>query len=68
MNPDVVTAPVSRWLAPEEFPPPAAKKVLLLTHGGVAILGNWDSDCVAWAPLPQIPPHIKERLCYARVP
>lgn len=29
--------------------PPLATKVLLLTKGGVCIVGHWsDSDCVAW--------------------
>lgn len=58
MNP--VTAPSAAWLDPEEHPPPRAKKMLLLTKYGVAVLGPWGLDCVAWAPLPKVPPHIKE--------
>lgn len=59
---DVITAPVAAWLDPDEEPPPQAKKLLLLTRGGVAVLGTWGDDCVAWAPLPKVPPKIKQKL------
>jgi len=38
-------------------PPPRGVKLLLLTSGGVAVLGDWrdDSNLVAWAPLPKKP-------------
>lgn len=62
MSDRIPTAPVVAWLDPDEHPPPPAKKMLLLTRGGVAVLGHWGDDCVAWAPLPKIPPAIKRRL------
>ncbi len=61
----VATAPVSAWLDPLEHAPPAAKKLLLLTAGGIATIGQWGDDCVAWAPLPRVPPHLKARLASA---
>lgn len=34
--------------------PPGGAKVLLLTIGGVCIVGTWcPRSCVAWAPLPK---------------
>jgi hypothetical protein len=39
-------------------------KCLLLTKEGVAVIGTLASDAtgyVAWAPLPKIPAHIKQR-------
>jgi hypothetical protein len=35
--------------------PPGGAKVILLTEGGVAIVGRWarNSGFVAWAPLPK---------------
>lgn len=59
---DPITAPVVYWLDPDEEPPPVARKLLLLTNGGVACLGHWGDDCVAWAPLPKVPASIKEKL------
>ena len=44
---------------------PPRRKVLLLTDGGVAVLGTWDGHAtwaVAWAPLPVIPAWLRERL------
>jgi hypothetical protein len=44
------------WRYPEYQPPPRGVKLLLLTSGGVACLGDWreDSNLVAWSPLPRI--------------
>lgn len=50
------------WRNPDEDPPPLATKVLLLNPGGVAILGHWAPWAIAWAPLPKIPPPLKERI------
>jgi hypothetical protein len=44
---------------PSEAPPPAGVKCVLLTIGGVAVIGVWGYGCVAWSPLPPIPDHIK---------
>jgi hypothetical protein len=41
--------------------PPGGAKVLLLTIGGVCVVGSWDARyCVAWAPLPK---RDKEKEC-----
>jgi hypothetical protein len=38
---------------PEECPPPRGVKLLLLTKGGVCIIGTWkDGDFDEWFPLP----------------
>lgn len=44
------------WRYPEYQPPPRGVKLLLLTSGGIACLGDWrdDSNLVAWSPLPRI--------------
>lgn len=44
------------WRYPEYMPPPRGVKLLLLTSGGVACLGDWreGSNLVAWSPLPRI--------------
>ena len=44
---------------------PPRRKVLLLTDGGVAVLGTWDGAstwAIAWAPLPVIPAWLRQRL------
>lgn len=33
--------------------PPGGAKVLLLTKGGVCVVGNWSDDVIGWAPLPR---------------
>ena len=42
--------------------PPAGAKVLILTEGGMCIIGQWrsDSDFVAWAPMPRRNPEKKK--------
>ncbi len=62
MTDRIPTAPVAAWLDPDEYRPPEGVKLLLLTEGGIAILGHWGYGCVAWSPLPKIPPKIKEKL------
>lgn len=61
---DPETAPFAEWQDPAVNSPPSDSKLLILTEWGVAILGPWRSNggFVAWAPLPRIPKHIKERL------
>lgn len=59
----IAVAPVSSWQDPRIYSPPHGSKMLMLTEYGVAVLGSrWDDTFVAWAPLPSIPPEIKERL------
>lgn len=52
------------WKHPKEHPPPLGTKMLLLTRGGVAVIGNWDVQvgAVAWCPLPKVDPLLKETL------
>jgi len=43
------------WCDPEQERPPRGVKLLILTDGGVAVIGDWldDSNFVAWSPLPK---------------
>jgi hypothetical protein len=43
------------WRDPADEPPPRGVKLLILTSGGVAAIGDWvdDSNFVAWSPLPR---------------
>ena len=47
---------------PAEERPPNKTKILLLSRYGILSIGPWDDWFVAWAPLPKIPPHIKEQM------
>lgn len=59
---DRYLAGVATLRLPEEAPPPAKTKILLLSPYGILSIGPWDSWFLAWAPLPKIPPHIKNRM------
>lgn len=52
------------WRLPDVEPPPGGSKILLLTMGGVCVMGTWMNNAgfVAWAPLPALTPEVKERL------
>lgn len=50
------------WRTPGEQAPPLGVKMLLLNPGGVCIVGTWAEWAVAWAPLPQLTPEIKQLL------
>lgn len=52
-NPEYV-AGGAVFLDPTENPPPRGKKILLLTEGGVCVIGHWSDDCLAWHPLPRV--------------
>lgn len=57
----IATAEVSEWQ--EMSSAPWGYKCLLLTVGGVAVIGTpIDSQpgYIGWAPMPRIPPRIKE--------
>jgi hypothetical protein len=43
------------WRDPAAERPPRGVKMLILTDGGVAVIGDWvdDSNFVAWSPLPK---------------
>lgn len=44
--------------------PPTDAKCLILTRGGVCVVGAWGVGCIAWAPLPK---RDKERELHAEV-
>ena len=50
------------WRMPADDPPPLGVKMLLLTPGGVCVIGTWETWAIAWAPLPMVPEHIKGAL------
>lgn len=60
----VRTARVSNWRDPlrKGNKPPLGTKLLLLGYTGVGTIGTWGEGCIAWAPMPKIPPHIKRRI------
>jgi hypothetical protein len=43
------------WLYPRagDTTPPVHTKILILTRGGVAVIGIWNQDDMAWLPLPK---------------
>lgn len=47
--------------------PPGGAKVLLLTEGGVCVVGSWGPHMLAWAPLPKSNKD-KERRSQTRLP
>jgi hypothetical protein len=50
------------WQRPTDQAPPLGVKMLLLTPGGVCVIGTWADWALAWAPLPKVPAHIKQLL------
>lgn len=52
----------SVWRTPADDQPPLGVKMLLLTPGGVCVIGAWETWAIAWAPLPKVPEHIKDAL------
>jgi hypothetical protein len=50
------------WRMPADDTPPLGVKMLLLTPGGVCVIGTWETWAIAWAPLPKVPEHIKDAL------
>jgi hypothetical protein len=53
------------WREPKDHPPPRGVKMLILTDGGVAVIGDWmdDSNFTAWSPLPKRRPEdLKSRV------
>ena len=59
-----------RFLWPDEYVPPRGVKLLLLTSGGVAVVGDWtdDSNLVAWRPLPRKPQQRGEAVQWTEEP
>lgn len=50
------------WHHPDDSPPPKGTKLQLLTPGGIAVYGQWESWAVAWAPLLKVPQALKIRI------
>lgn len=44
---------VYRYPEAGDEPAMPGAKVLILTQGGVCVIGTWGEDAVAWAPLPK---------------
>ena len=45
----------TEWIYPADMPAPLHTKILLLTRGGICVVGTWsdrDGD-LAWHPLPK---------------
>lgn len=42
-----------RYPAAGDEPCPPATKCLILTNGGICVIGVWGDDAIAWAPLPK---------------
>ena len=42
-----------RYPAAGDSPCPPNTKCLILTTGGICVIGMWGDDAVAWAPLPK---------------
>jgi hypothetical protein len=42
-----------RYPAAGDEPAPPGAKCLILTEGGVCVIGTWGDDAIAWAPLPR---------------
>ena len=51
------TAGTVYWRDPKSDPPPRGTKLLILTSGGVTVVGDWidTSNYVAWSPMPKRP-------------
>jgi len=55
------------WRLPHIDKPPGGAKVLLLTPGGICVVGPWAEWAVAWAPLPRLTPEIKRLVLEAKL-
>lgn len=54
----------STWRLPAQGAdlPPTGAKCLILTQGGVCVVGAWGQGCVAWAPLPKMHDEVRNAL------
>ena len=55
---------VYRYPAAGDEPAAPGTKSLILTQGGVCVIGMWGDDAIAWAPMPRRN-HDKERAIHA---
>lgn len=65
----VATDTAPEWQALDTLP--YGHKCLLLTTGGVAVVGSLSSSLlgyVAWCPLPKVPQHIKDNFFRSATP
>lgn len=53
---------VYRYPEAGDEPAMSGAKVLILTQGGVCVIGTWGKDAVAWAPLPKRNPTKEEQI------
>ena len=53
---------VYRYPGAGDEPAMPGAKVLILTQGGVCVIGTWGEDAVAWAPLPKRNPTKEEQI------
>lgn len=51
-----------RYPAAGDEPAPPDTKLLILTQGGVCVIGSWGEGDVAWAPLPKSNPTKEEQI------
>ena len=59
---DIYLAGGAEFLDPMIHTPPVGCKILLLTPGGVCVIGHWSNWFVGWHPLPTIPASVHERM------
>lgn len=59
-----LAAPHPEYRHPDDEPPPLGTKLLILTRGGVCVIGQWNPQegAVAWSPLPKLNEELKTRL------
>lgn len=53
---------VYRYPGAGDEPAMPGAKVLILTQGGVCVIGTWGEDAVAWAPLPKRNPTKEDQI------
>lgn len=53
------------WRDPLIDKPPPATKLVVLTPGGVAQIGTWSDELLAWHPLIKMPQWLRDRLTEA---
>ena len=59
-----LTAPAAEFRHPSDEAPPLGTKLLILTRGGVCVVGKWSREegSVAWSPMPKISARLREQL------
>lgn len=57
-----LAGPPTGWRHPKDWEPPKGTKLRLLSRGWTETSGIWDDTFLAWAPLLEIEPELKQRL------